>query len=170
MIERRSTGRPLRAAFSLLCWEGAFAVAYDTWTGATYLSGLAGELNVSMGVLAFVASLPWLGSAGQLLGFCVFRRFRSPRRYTLAVATIARSLWLFPAASALWLGIRAWFWGEPFPVAAWFTWLAVFSACASLLQSSSSMAWMSWMQELIPPGLRARYFGARQSYGMAALF
>ncbi len=53
---------------TLLCWEAAFAVAYETWIGPTYINGLAGELGLDLKWVAFLAAVPWLGALGQIAG------------------------------------------------------------------------------------------------------
>jgi hypothetical protein len=168
--ERRAPERAgLRRAFELLCWEGAFAMAYEAWiVGPNYLSGLAGEAGMSAGLVTLLASFVSIGSVGQLIGIWGIWRLDRPaaiRRYTLRLASAARALWLIPWILALYWGLRP----EPFPARAWFVITACTGCGSALLASSSAAAWNSWVRGLVPEGLRGRFFGLRQRYVMAGL-
>ncbi len=154
--------------FNLLYWEGAFGTALDTWVGPLYLSGLAGELKVQLPLLAFITSLPWIGSVGQLLGLFAYQRFRSSKDYTIRVARVGRSLWFIPTFLAAAWAIRQAHGGAPFPRDTWFIILALTSFFASLLGGSTGMTWMSWIRELIPAEQRGRFFANKQRFGMLA--
>ena len=154
--------------FSLLYWEGAFGTALDTWMGPLYLSGLAGELKVQLPLLALLTSLPWIGSAGQILGLMAYQRFRSPKDYTIQIARIGRSLWFIPTFFAAAWGIRQARGGLPFPRDTWFIILALTSFFASLLGGSTGMTWMAWIREIIPAQQRGRFFANKQRFGMLA--
>src|SRR3954470_12837639 len=118
-VERRNpANQRLRLSFQLLWWEGAFAMAYEVWIGPTYLTGLAGELGLSIGLVTLLAAMPWVGALGPLVGAWIHgnRRVSSPRSSTLAFAAISRALWLVPMLLAGW-----WTLTEPvFPARLWF--------------------------------------------------
>lgn len=154
-----------RSSFRLLCWEAAFAMAYETWVGATYLSGLAGELGVSVGLVTLLTMVPWIGWSGQLIGNWLIERIGDVRAYTLAVAAVARSLWLIPLATALYWTLR----NRPFPMETWIVVLSCTACVVSMLGSSSASAWYSWMRAIVPPGFQGRFFGARQRYTMSGI-
>src|SRR5436305_281269 len=103
MSQDRNGFRPI---FYLLCWEGAFAAAYDAWLGPTYLSGLAGELRVPVSLVSFLIAVPWIGATGQLLGIWALPRVPSLKAHTLKLAAIARALWVLPLFLALFLAIE----------------------------------------------------------------
>jgi len=166
---RRSGNRLFRRAFTLLCWEGAFAFAYETWIGSSFIGGLAGELGIGIGLLTLMTALPWIGSVGQLLGLGLLRRSRDSRAYTLVLTAAARAMWLIPVGLALYWGARVKWHGEAFPVHRWFVCLALSASVTSLLASSSSTAWMTWMKRIIPDHIQGRFFGIRQRYIMVAL-
>ncbi|MEK6706183.1 MAG: MFS transporter [Bdellovibrionota bacterium] len=170
MSPRKSNKRSgLRLVFLILWWEGAFAVAYETWIGPTYLSGLAGELGVPVAWVTVLAMIPWIGAFGQLIGAVMCGYFLSLRKYTLWVAAIARCLWVLPVLSAIVLGILQIKYGYIFPKKAWFLLLVAVGCTSALIANASSVAWMSWMKGLVPSGFQGRFFGGRQRYGMAAL-
>lgn len=159
----------LRSVFQLLCWEGAFALAFEIWVGPVYLGGLAGELGVSIGLMSLLAAAPWIGSVGQVLGLWFLERVPSLKGYTLRVAIAARSLWLIPMFLAAFFTLRQRGWGEPFPVNAWFGVTAVVACLYALLATSSAAAWQSWTMGLVRPGFRGRFYGFRQRFVMGAV-
>ena len=144
-------------------------MAFDTWMGPLYLSGLAGELGIGVGWVTLLTSLPWIGSMGQLGGAWFFHRSARYKRYVVTGAGIARSLWTLPLSLALYWGFRSHAGHGAFPTYIWFTVLACSASASSLLGSSSGVAWMSWMKALIPGNFQGRFFGARQRYTMAAI-
>src|SRR4051794_36718845 len=73
----------LRTAFTLLFWEGAFSQVYDTWTGPTYLSGLAGELHAPVFWVSLLCAAAWIGAVGQLFGAWFYVRVPSYKQYTV---------------------------------------------------------------------------------------
>ena len=159
----------LRTTFQLLWWEGAFAAAYETWIGPTYLGGLAGELGVSVGFLSFLTVLPWMGSVGQVVGYFAFSRVRSVRRYTVALASVARGVWLVPALSALYFAWRSRVEGGVFPAERWFLITGGVALVSALAGSSSAVAWLSWMRGIVPQRFQGRFLGTRQRGVMATL-
>lgn len=159
----------IRSAFSLLCWEASFALAYETWVGASYLSGLAGELAVPVVWVTLITALPWIGSAGQLFGVRYLVRVKSVKRYVLGVAMAGRSLWLVPLALAAFWGYRSTASGEAFPTQAWFGATALIACLATLLSSSGAVGWMAWIRDLIPGSIHGRFLGTRQRYVMLGL-
>ena len=164
-----SPKKGLRTAVLFLCWEGAFAMAYETWIGPAYLAGMAGELGVNVRFVALVTALPFIGSMGQLISVWALHRLTSVKRYTLALALAARALWILPPLFALLFYLHSKHQGTPFPAARWFTIIAGLACGIALLASSSGVAWNSWMLGLIPIELRGRFFGLRQRYAMGAV-
>ncbi len=164
-----SKDRAFRQTFYLLCWEGVFAVAYDTWLGTTYISGLAGELNISLSLLSFMAAVPWLGGVSQLFGAIIFDRFQSAKHLTLISATIARTFWLIPITLAIFWGYQHVFHQLPFPTLKWFYIVASCSCISSIFGSISGMAWMAWMKDIVPNRFRGRFLGYRQRFTTVAI-
>jgi len=144
-------------------------MGYETWISSTYLSGLAGELKVSVTLASILLASTWIGSIGQLVGAWAFERVGSPKKYTLFVAGAARSLWAVPLLVALvfaWLAHRA---GQTFPRDTWILILAAVSCSSALLATSSVASWNSWVRSLVPADFRGRFFGGRQRYVMIAM-
>jgi MFS family permease len=159
----------LRRAFKLLYLEGAFAIMYDTWVGPTYLSGLAGELGVSVLWVSVISSAAWIGAVGQLFGAWAFERADSYRSYTVKASLAARAFWLYPLIYAAWCGWNALHGGPAFPVHRWFAVVAITSCFSAVFASSSGVAWNSWVRALVPQAIRGRFFGSRHRVVMGAL-
>jgi hypothetical protein len=158
-----------RRYFNLLCWEGAFAMAYDAWVGPLYLSGLAGELRVPVIYVTLFAALPWVGQVGQIIGLKIFERVRSYKRYTLILANSARALWLIPPLTAGIWGLQVYLRGTPFPVERWFVIVALVASSSALLGSSGGVSWMAWMRGLIPLRFQGRFFGTKSRFSTFAI-
>lgn len=144
-------------------------MAYETLLGPTYLSGLAGETRLGIGLLAALSALPLIGSAGQTLGVWIFQRYSSNKKICLALAIAARTLWLIPLGAAGYWGWRALTGPNPFPQTQWFILTAVTATLISLVSMSSVMAWMSWTQRLVPEKFHGRFFGTRQRFNMIGI-
>lgn len=146
--------------FRLLYWEAAFALAYETWVGQTYLSGLAGELRVSVALVTLVTALPWLGASSQLIVALFFQKkiSRNLKTSVLRLSGLGRALWIIPLVTAFFLDIQT-----------WFTLTAITAFCTTLLLASSSLAWLTWMQKFIPSRVRGRFFATRQRFTMGAI-
>jgi hypothetical protein len=171
-----------RTIILLLCCEAAFAMVFETWLGATYLTGLAGKLNIDIVLVTIITSMPWVGAFGQLFGRQIFssRFFRdavascpirghSLKKYTVRLALAARALWFIPIGlAALWC-VRAVYHDVPFPFAIWFLTVTITATAAGLIGSFSGVAWNSWMRTLVPGRFHSRFFGLRNRYIMVSL-
>lgn len=158
-----------RKIWTFLCWEAAFAFAYDTWVGSNYLNALAGEVGVSVLWVSLLTSVPWIGAVGQLFTFRFFEKSTSLREYSLYWAAVSRWLWSLPIFFAGALSLKALWGGESFQVLVWFQFTVVIALLSSVFANSSSMAWQSWMRALVRERLRGRFFGERWRYVMGAL-
>jgi MFS family permease len=159
----------VRSVVQWICLESAFGLAYETWVGPSYLSGLAGELGLGIGVVTLITAVPFLGQIGQLSGFWIFRNIPSIRRHTLTLSWAGRMIWAIPLLFALGFFLRSTYAGVPFPTQRWFYLVAACACFSSLSASASATGWMAWTRELIPARLRGRFFGMRQMYVMCAL-
>jgi MFS family permease len=144
---------PTLSWLPLLYWEVIFAMLHETWFSRSYLAGLAGELGVSVGIVALLTGLPWIGSIGQVLSAWWLSRATSAKRYTLAAMAIGRSVWIFALLLALLPGISK---------VQWMEWTAAIACVASICSSSGAVAWLAWIQGVVPIGRRGVFFGIRQ--------
>lgn len=152
-----------------LFWEGVFSSAYETWIGPTYLSGVAGELGVSVVWVGLLTAIPAIGAVAQLLGLWHFHRAPSVKSYVIHLAWIARGLWAIPVVLAWYWGFRSFSLHESFPATRWFLVTAFCSCLSSMVGSASGVGWMSWVRDLVPQSFRGRFFGLRQRFTMGAV-
>lgn len=117
--------------------------------GETYLPAFALALGLSETSAGLVASLPVVaGGVMQLVSLHAIRRFGNEQRWVLLCATV-QALSFLPLILAAMIGSIS------FPVL-----LAVASVywAAGL---ASGPAWNTWMESVVPVGVRARYFAKR---------
>jgi hypothetical protein len=164
----RQTTR-FRDVVHILCWESVFAVAFDAWVSPAYLSGLAGELKISVGLLSVVAAIPWIGASGQILGVWSFDKCTSVKWYVLGMAGLGRAFWLIPLVLSLYWGSQSYYYGAVFPAATWFVITATCASLSSLISCASMNAWMYWVKILLPNKFQGRFFGYRQRFTTAAV-
>jgi hypothetical protein len=158
-----------RKAFQLLCWEAAFAMAYETWIGPTYLSGLAGELGLGVGFVTLLTAVPFMGAVGQLGGVWALRRASSCKSYTLKVTAFARAIWIVPVlATAAW-ALRASVQGGGFPRESWSVMLAAVACASALFATCGGTSWSFWVRNLVPAHVQGRFFGVRHRYVMVGV-
>lgn len=128
---------------------------YETWFSPSYLSGLAGELGVSVGIVTLLTGLPWIGSIGQVLGAWWLSRAASAKRYAWTAMAVGRSVWIFVILLALVPGISK---------VQWMAWTAGIACLASICSSSGAAAWLAWMHGVVPANRRGLFFGVRQRF------
>ena len=143
---------PIRCGLVASTWEGAFAQAFVTWTSGVFIVDFARKLGAGNQGLGLLAALPFFAQTLQLATAWMFERSLEGRRsFTTRTLVLARLLWLVPAALALGLLPRS---------AGLGVFLAVV-ATSSLLLTAGAHGWQSWMVDLVPVGVRGRYFGFR---------
>jgi MFS family permease len=128
------------------------AAAYSVMVGIgeTYFAAFALALGMGETVAGLVATLPMLAGASlQLATPWALSRFRSYRTWVVLCASLqAAALLVMPIAACL-IG------------SAKVTW--VFAAAAAYWAASQATgpAWNTWIEEIIPKRVRARYFACR---------
>jgi len=128
--------------------------------GETYFAAFALALGTGETIAGLIAILPMLlGSSLQLATPLALERVRSYKRWVVCCVSMQ-------AASLLAMPVAAWFVGSA--AAAW-----VFAAAALYWASSqaSGPAWNTWIDEIVPPRVRASFFACRsrvsQSFTLA---
>ncbi len=154
---------------TLLCWEAAFAMAYETWLGSSYLSAVAGKLKLPFHLVVFLMALPWIGSLGQLIGLKLLNNISSLKKYTLTMALIARGIWTLPLTLAYIWGEQAIKTSTAFPYEQWFILIIFTATLSSIFASTSTVAWMSWMRNLISTRFQGRFLSIRHQFIMGTL-
>ncbi len=140
-------------------YDGAFAQIMIVLTSGIFLTGFAlavGGNELHVGILA---AIPFVAQLTQLLtSFRIERRGRR-KRTLLWLAGISRYSWL------ILLGLV--FIGHPGlnPASIWI--LVGICGLSYVSGSAGGVAWLSWMADLVPEGIRGRYFAKRN--GILAL-
>jgi MFS family permease len=151
-----STGPPagsVRGALRLSTLDGALASVFGALTGGIFLTGFALRLGANELLVGLFAALPLVAAAAQLFGAYLIERVGRRRAICIRGAAASRLLWL--AALALPLLAAT-------PAGGLSPWLLLALAAAShVVGSLGGVAWLSWMADLVPIGLRGRYFGSR---------
>jgi len=138
--------RSLRASTA----EGLFAELVAACAGTTALTGWALHLGASPLEVGLVGALPQLAQVVQLPAAWA-TALHGRRRVAIAAVTLSRQA-LLPLAFLPFLGLG------PAPARAVVLAVASLSAALGVVGNN---AWTAWMGELVPEGLRGRYFGRR---------
>lgn len=131
--------------------DGVFAVPYATLTSGPLLTLFLLALGATEFQIGLVAAFPLLAGLVQPLGAEVIRRRGGWRRpVSLAGAGVDLLLWGVSLGAVLLLE----------PQTALLVILGVL-ALQQMATAFTSVAWTSWMSDLVPARLRGRYFGRR---------
>ncbi|OPZ25554.1 MAG: Major Facilitator Superfamily protein [Lentisphaerae bacterium ADurb.BinA184] len=122
-------------------------------TGAT-LTQYAKLLHVTPFGFGLLAALPFLGALTQLPASLVMERYGWRKPIFLWANLVHRFLWIVIGAMP-WLLPMTWWWAG----------LIGLMLLSSMCAHAATPAWMSWMADLVPPRLRARYFSRRVQFG-----
>lgn len=148
--------RSARGALRLSTLDGALASVFGALTGGVFVTGFALRLGANELLIGLLAALPLLAAVAQLGGAYLIERIGRRRAVCIGGASWSRLLWLVAfvlplvaGAEAAWL--RAWGPGL----------LLVIAGISQVLGSLGGVAWLSWMADLVPIGVRGRYFGSR---------
>ncbi len=151
--------RSVRGALRLSTLDGALAAIFGALTGGVFLTGFALRLGANDLVIGLLAALPLLATVAQVSGAYLIERVGRRRAVCVGGAGVSRLLWLLALALPLLVSPAP---GQAPPGAAIAPWLLLaIAALSALLGSLGGVAWLSWMADLVPIGLRGRYFGSR---------
>lgn len=138
--------------------EGAM---YNVMAGLTdnYINPFAIALGASNSTIGMIRSIPpLLVSIAQPFALRIAALFGTRKKYIMAVV-------LLQAASLLTLLSIPYFFRDNAEVM-----LLIFFSFYSILAPMSVPVWTSWMADLVPEGMRGRYFGQRNMIGGIATF
>jgi len=136
--------------------EGVFAHIYANLTGGIFLPAFALLLMASDFTIGLLASIPFFGTIAQIFGSLLVERYRQRKRVTIFFSFISRILWLpicilvavlFDINRDLLLSL-----------------IIILIIIHHVFGSISGVAWLSWMSNLVPPVIRGRFFGLRNSF------
>jgi MFS family permease len=137
--------------------EGIAAEVVGACSGGAVLTGWALFLGCSPALIGILGALPFLAQLVQPPAARLVDRF-GPRRVALVTVALSRQAYL-PLIVLPFLGLA--------PTAARALLVAV-AVASQALAIACNNAWMAWMGELVPAGIRGRYFGRRTAVCTAA--
>jgi MFS family permease len=138
------------------CVGDAAAFSVMIGIGETYFAAFALALGSGETLAGLIATLPMLAGASlQLATPWFLQRARSFKKWVVVCASLQ-------AAALLFMPVAAWFSGRA--AAAW-----VFVAASMYWAASQATgpAWNTWIEEIVPRRLRARFFACRARVSQA---
>lgn len=143
-------GSRLRQTLRTSVWEGMAAELVTATAGGAVLTAWALHLHASAPLIAMLGAMPFLAQLVQFPAAWLTDRF-GPRRVAVLAVGLSRQV-LLPLALLSLLDV-----GE----AGARTVLLLVGIAHAALGVIGNNAWTTWMGELVPSGLRGRYFGRR---------
>lgn len=136
----------------LISWGVFGSCWWNAVLGAPY-TAFAVQLGADPLMLGFLSAAAVLGVAGQV--FSAYLIERTGRRKTIFIAAdlVQRPLWVLVGALPFLMGPRYAHWR--------LVGLLALTLMSSLMGNIGSPAWVSWMAQVIPDRLRARFLGVR---------
>jgi MFS family permease len=147
----------IRTSLKASTVDGVFASLFSNVTGGLLLTNFLLQLGASSTEIGLLASIPMLANLMQPIGAYFSERTTSRHYYCLWTYGISRSLWVGLAIAIFLVGGS-----HAAPVSLIVLTLGV-TALSYFLGALGSAPWLSWMAALVPPPLRGRYFGLRNS-------
>jgi len=155
---RRSRTLPpaqIVAAMKISVYEAFPAQIFLTLTGGVFMPAFALTLGANNFYLGALAAIPFFASLFQLAGAYFVENYPGRKKLCVVTSSLPRLLWapciiltlfLLPSEQVMVRGIL----------------LALLILMHALL-AVSGVAWLSWMNDVVPDGIRGRYFGLRNS-------
>jgi hypothetical protein len=155
----RSSPNDSRLDLKNSIYDGMFANTFATLTGGVFLTGFALYLGMNEFMIGLVASMPFLVTVFQLPASYLIERNGRRKEASYWGAALARVIWVPILIAAL------------LPIPSIFNRQLVILSLIFLsytFASISYVSWLSWMSELVPDGIRGRFFGTRNMLSGAA--
>ena len=143
--------RSIRRWLPYITWEGAFANVFIVGTGGAFLTGMALLLGASDFEIGLLGAIPFLAQLAQICSAYLMDRNGGRKSLTLVSIAIARQSWWLVIPLLLLPGSRR---------LEFFILIVTVSSVATMV---ATPGWMSWMADLVPEGIRGRYFGRRNA-------
>ena len=154
---QKITKQAIRTSLQASTLDGVLAVIFSATTGGVLLTSFLLNLGATPVEIGLLSSIPMLVNLLQPLGAYFADRTTSRHNYCLWIFGTSRLLWLI-----LLLGI-GWFRWSNTDAHQLIYWTLGMIFATNILGAMGSSAWFSWMAALVPPRLRGRYFGLRNS-------
>ncbi len=136
-------------------WEGALCAVWGTLVGGQFLTGLALAYGAGDIQIGYLAAIPSFTGLMQLPAAAVLERFGGQRRITLWAAGTARTAWILALLAPVLAAGAARSQGVVL--------LMAIQAVSGVAMAVTSVSWLSWLGNLIPPSERGTQIGRRSS-------
>jgi len=133
-------------------YDGMFANTFATLTGGVFLTGFAIYLGMNVFMIGLVASMPFIVTVFQVPASYLAEKTGKRKAMSYWAAALARAIWIPILIVPLLPLSRA-------SLKSWIILSLLFLSYTFL--SISYVSWLSWMSELVPEGVRGRFFGTR---------
>jgi MFS family permease len=143
------------AAMKISIYDGFFAQTCLILTGGVFLPAFALALGANNFYIGALAAIPFLANVFQLVGSFFVEHFGVRKKFCIITSGAHRLLWI-PAViffsffasqqKELLVGI-----------------LLAIMIVGHSLSALAGVAWLSWMTDIVPEGMRGRYYGLRNS-------
>ncbi|MBD2203487.1 MFS transporter [Calothrix sp. FACHB-1219] len=157
-ISKQATRTSLKAS----TLDGVFAAIFSNITGGVLLVNFLLQLGANPVEIGLLSSIPLLTNFLQPFGAYLADRTTSRHWYTMMIFGPSRLLWL------VLVGGIAWFCCSDMESHQLVIGTLAIILITNILGALGGCAWFSWMAALVPPALRGRYFGLRNSAGSLA--
>ncbi len=151
----------LKNDLNLSVIEGGFATAMGTLIGGAFLIGFALQLGADNLTTGILVSLPLLANLTQVIGSYIINQVGDTKKVCILSVILHRIAWLLIIIAPVFLlqvnmlDLRIWV-------------FVMLLGVASVFASISSISWNSWMADLVPRGLRGRFFAYRNMISQIA--
>ncbi|MCG3118173.1 MAG: hypothetical protein ALAOOOJD_00336 [bacterium] len=143
------------AAMKISVYEAFPAQIFITLTGGVFMPAFALALGANNFYIGALAAIPFFANLFQLVGAYFVENYSGRKKMCIVASSIPRILFapgiivlllLFPQNQPLILGL-----------------LLIVLILVHAQLSLSGVAWLSWMTDVVPEGIRGRYYGLRNS-------
>jgi len=147
----------IRTSLKASTLDGVFAALFSNVTGGVLLTNFLLELGASPTEIGILASIPMVANLMQPIGAYFSEQTTSRHDYCFWIYSISRSLWVVLAIAIFLIGRNHNTSDSLIAIA------LIVAICSCFLGALGSAPWLSWMAAIVPPALRGRYFGLRNS-------
>ncbi|MCC5598364.1 MFS transporter [Nostoc favosum] len=147
----------IRTSLKASTTDSVLTAVYSLGTGGILLSNFLVELGASPVVFGMLCSIPMLVNLIQPLGAYLSERSTSRFQYSLRTHGIGRLLWLVLVIGIVGVSLGV---INNHQLVILTLLIVLFS---NLLGGLGAASWLSWVAMIVPPQLRGRYFGIRNS-------
>lgn len=155
--QHKISKQAIRTSLKASTLDGVFATIFSSITTGVLLTNFLLQLGATPVEVGLLSSIPMLVNLLQPVGAYLGDRTTSRHFYCLGIFAPSRLLWLLLTLGIGWV---SWSSANPHQLVAWTLGIILVT---NILGAFGSCAWFSWMAALVPPRLRGRYFGIRNS-------